>query len=91
MSDFTEYIAEVVRAQKEHDSKEFRNSVHKWPEVTDFCMEAVDDPQWEVATSIASMRAIIAINGWSATDSYIGEAAMNTWYAFKNLKRTSER
>ena len=91
MSDFTEYIAEVVMAQKEHESNEFQNSVHKWPEVTDFCMDAVNDPQWKVVTSVASMKVRIAINGWSATDSHAGEAAMNTWYAFKNLKRTSER
>ena len=54
-------------------------------------MNAYDDPQWEVVTSVASMRARIQINGWSATDRNAGEAAMNTWYAFKGLKRTSER
>lgn len=91
MSEFTDYMAEVARLQLEHEKERYGGCVHKWPEVTDFCMNAYDDPQWEVVTSVASMRARIQINGWSATDRNAGEAAMNTWYAFKGLKRTSER
>ena len=91
MSNFTDYIAKVVRAQLEHEKEGYGGCVHKWPEVTDFCMDAVDDPQWEVVSSEASLKERIAINGWSTTDRHAGEAAMNTWYAFKNLKRTSER
>ena len=76
---FTEFIAKIAK------------SGHKWGEVSDFCEDAVGDSQWENVTSIATMKEIIRRNGWSPTDRYIGEAAMNTWYAFKGLKRTSER
>ena len=84
-------MAEVVRLQLEQEKEGFLGSVHKWPEVTDFCMDAYDDPQWEVVTSVKTMKARITINGWTPTDRNVGEAAMNTWYAFKGLKRTSER
>ena len=80
---FTEYIAEVAHAGD-----------HKWPEVIDFCIDAINDPQWEEVTSVASMKKKIHEHGWGITDNEycpVGEAAMNTWYAFKGLKRTSER
>ena len=54
-------------------------------------MNAHDDPQWEVVTSVETMIERIRTNGWTPTDRNAGEAAMNTWYAFKGLKRTSER
>ena len=79
-TDFIDYMAEVVREGR-----------HQWPEVTDFCQDAKGDPQWKDVTSVTSMKARITINGWSSTDGNVGEAAMNTWYAFKGLKRMSER
>lgn len=91
MSEFTDYMAEVVRLQLEHEKEGFGGCAHKWPEVTDFCLDAHDDPQWEVVISVETMIERIRTNGWTPTDRNAGEAAMNTWYAFKGLKRTSER
>ena len=91
MGEFTEFIAEVARLQKEHEQNGYWGSAHEWPEVTEFCKDAHNDPQWEVVTSFELMKERIKSNGWSTTDRGPGEAAMNTWYAFKGLKRTSER
>lgn len=76
---FVEFIAEVAKEG------------HVWPEVEDFAEDADGDAQWEGMTSVASMKAQISKNGWAPTDRNIGEAAMNTWYAFKGLRRTSDR
>ena len=64
---------------------------HHWGEVEDFCGDAHDDPYWEHAHSVASMKELIRAKGWSITDRNVGEAAMNTWYAYKGLRRVSER
>ena len=66
-------------------------SGHNWGEVVDFCNDAVGDPQWGHVTSITTMKEKIREKGWRPDDRNIGEAAMNTWYAFKGLRRTSER
>ena len=63
---------------------------HQWGEVLDFCNDAHDDPIWELVTSIESMEAMIRAKGWTPADGYIGEAAMNTWYAFRGMKRMGE-
>ena len=91
MVEFRSYIRQVAKSQLEHQENGYSGSFHSWPEVTDFCLEACSDPQWNEITTIHDMINQIRSNGWTINNHGKGEAAMNTWNAYKGLSRVSMR